>query len=89
MNKDMMNPRKLDEAEVRLLVLDMVPKIPPELTLEASMFMLIEAISDMSERITMHQTSNLVGIAAIITKAIAADQEAAARPIVVDKETRQ
>jgi len=51
--------------------------------------MLIEAISDMSERITMHQTSNLVGIAAIITKAIAADQEAAARPIVVDKETRQ
>lgn len=89
MNSTLMNPRKLEEAEVRLLVADMITKIPPEITLETALAMLVEAISEVSERSTMFQTSNLIAIAAVVTKAVAANQALASTQITVAKETRQ
>jgi hypothetical protein len=85
----LMNPRKLEEVEVRLLVADMVAKIPPEITLESALAMLIEGISEMSARITMFETSTLIGIAATVTKAVAANRALASTPIAVAKETCQ
>lgn len=89
MNKDITNPRKLERHEVELLVADMTTKIPPEITLEVALNMLIEATSDTSDRITMFETSNLISIAAVMIKAVAAQEDYATMPIIVERETRQ
>jgi hypothetical protein len=89
MNKDMMNPRKLEEDELRILVADMTTKLPPEITLETALMMLMDATSELSDRITMFETSNLISIAAVMTKAVAAQELYATSPISVEKETRQ
>lgn len=85
----LMNPRKLSEDEVRLLVADMATKVPCEVTLASALPSLFEVIGAISDRITMVETGNLLGLAAVVSKVVAAQEMFADTQIVVPKETRQ
>jgi len=81
----MMNPRKLTEDEVRLMMVQLASTAPPEITLTDMVPELIRLASTLSDRMTMMETSALVGVATILARACAAGDPAATRRVLIER----
>lgn len=79
----MLNARKMSPEDVRHLVLKLAPGIPHEITLEDMVPELIRTTAAISGRITMLETSALVGAIAILARACAAGDPAATRSVII------
>lgn len=68
----MPNPRRMSVDEVQAMIVDLAAKMPAELTLRDMLPELIGAIAAASDRITLRETSSLIGVAAVMAKVCAA-----------------
>ena len=87
--QDMKNPRALSQEEVQMLLLDMMARVPSELTVAVMLPELIRCIAAISDRLTVKETSDLLAIAAIISRAVAAGEAVASVKVKVAKDTMQ
>lgn len=86
---EMDSPMKMSEGDVRLFALEMMYKVPPELTLADTLDVMFGTISAISDRITMEETGSLLGIVAVVAKVVAAKEQFTSTAIKIEKGTRQ
>lgn len=81
----MMNPRKLTEDEIRLLMVQMASTMPPEITLTDMVPELIRLTAAVSDRVTMQESGALLGVVTVLARACAAGDPAATRHVKVGR----
>lgn len=89
MSKNGRPPRKLTEDEVLGFIAQFATSAPQELTLTDAIRRFAERFPSMSDRLSMRQTGELLGLFGIIAKYAAAHDQAANAQIIIARETVQ
>lgn len=81
--------KRLTEQTVRMIVADMAPGVPDDMTLVPMFQELVAIISDLSDVATQEQASRLLGIATVLSKYAADEELNGAKRVRIDRGTRQ
>lgn len=80
---------KMTKAEVQAWIGHLALTVPPEINLTDALGMFLEQFPDLTDRITIQQQGDMLGLWAIVAKYAAAHDAAASTQIVIGKESRQ